>query len=83
MFAFVVVFNPASRKPEAFQLLSAPFGATRSVYSFLRIIHSVWFIGTVALHIPWSHFFDDFVVVCQESLATNTGQAVEMLFKLL
>ena len=33
-FAFVVVFNPTSRKPEAFQLLAAPFGATRSVYSF-------------------------------------------------
>ena len=82
-FAFVVVFNPSTRKPEAFQLLAAPFGATKSVYSFLRVIHSVWYIGTVALHIPWSHFFDDFVVVSRETLATNTGQTVEMLFKLL
>ena len=82
-FAYVVVFNPHSRKPEVFQLLAAPFGATRSVYSFLRIIHSVWYIGVVALHLPWSHFFDDFVVFCKSGLAVNTGQTVEMLFRLL
>ena len=82
-FAYVVVFNPNTRKPEVFQLLAAPFGATRSVYSFLRIIHSVWYIGVVALHLPWSHFFDDFVVFCKSGLAVNTGQTVEMLFRLL
>ena len=82
-FAYVVVFNPVTRKPEAFKLLAAPFGATRSVYSFLRVIHSVWFIGVSALHLPWSHFFDDFVVFCQSAAATSTGQTVEMLFKLL
>ena len=47
VFAFVAVFNPELRRPEAFQLLAAPFGATRGVYSFLRIIHSVWYIGVV------------------------------------
>ena len=35
-FAYVVVFNPIERRPEVFQLLAAPFGATRSVYSFLE-----------------------------------------------
>ena len=83
IFAYVVVFNPGTRKPEAFRLLAAPFGATRSVYSFLRVIHSVWFIGVAALHLPWSHFFDDFVVFCQSAAATSTEQTVEMLFKLL
>lgn len=35
-FAYVVVFNPHTRRPEIFQLMAAPVGATRSVYSFLR-----------------------------------------------
>ena len=43
----------------------------------------MWFIGVTALHLPWSHFFDDFVVFRQSTAATNTGQTVEMLFKLL
>ena len=82
-FAYVVIFNPHTRKPEIFQLLAAPFGATRSVYSFLRVIHSVWYIGVAALNLVWPHFFDDFVVFCQATQACNTGQTVEMLFKLL
>eukprot|EP00435_Cladocopium_sp_Y103_P055104 s1350_g18.t1 len=82
-FAYVVVFNPASRKPEIFQLLAAPFGATRSVYSFLRVIHSVWFIGVKALGIVWSHFFDDFVTFCRSVHSNNTAQTVDLLFKLL
>ena len=36
IFAFVAVYNPGTKKPEIYQLLAAPFGATRSVYSFLR-----------------------------------------------
>ena len=79
----MVVFNPESRKPEVFQLLAAPFGATRSVYSFLRVINSIWYIGVVALHLTWCHFFDDFVVFCQAAQTNNTGQTVEMLFTLL
>ena len=79
----MVVFNPESRKPEVFQLLAAPFGATRSVYSFLRVINSIWYIGVVALHLTWSHFLDDFVVFCKAARKTNTGQTVEMLFTLL
>ena len=82
-FAYVVVFNPVKREPEVFQLLAAPFGATRSVYSFLRVIHSVWYIGVTALHLTWSHFFDDFVVISEKSLANNTERSVELLFKLL
>ena len=36
-FAYVAVFNPNTRKAEVYQLLAAPFGATRSVDYFLRI----------------------------------------------
>jgi hypothetical protein len=33
-YAFVAVHNPDKGRAEVFQLLAAPFGATRSVYSF-------------------------------------------------
>ena len=62
IFAFVAVYNPETKKPEVYQLLAAPFGATRSVYSFLRASHALWFTGVKGLRLMWSCFFDDFVV---------------------
>ena len=44
-FAYVAVYNPVSKRSEVFQLLAAPFGATRSVYSFLRLSHALWYTG--------------------------------------
>ena len=82
-FAFVAVYNPVSKKPEVYQLLAAPFGATRSVYSFLRLSHTLWYTGVKALKIMWSCFFDDFVVFCSSLQVSDTELAVELLFRLL
>ena len=81
--AFVAVYNPRSGKAELFQLLAAPFGATRSVYSFLRVSHAIWYIGVKALNIIWSCFFDDYVSFCREEHVNNTSMSVSLLFKLL
>ena len=51
-----------------------PFGASRSVYSFLRVAHSLWWLGSVALHFIWSSFFDDFVTLARKS----ESQAVDI-----
>ena len=82
-FAFVAVYNPRSGKAEIYQLLAAPFGATRSVYSFLRVSNAIWYVGVKALNIVWSCFFDDYVAFCREELINNTNMAVSLLFKLL
>ena len=68
-FAYVAVFNPHTNRPEVYQLLAAPFGATRSVYAFLRASHALWFTGAKGLKLMWSCFFDDYVVFSPDSLA--------------
>ena len=82
-FAFVAIYNPYKKKAEVYQLLATPFGATRSVYSFLRISHAIWFTGVKALKIMWSVFFDDYVVFSQDCHVNNTEVTVELLFRLL
>ena len=82
-FAFVAIFNPYKKRAELYQLLAAPFGATRSVYSFLRISHAIWFTGVKALKIMWSVFFDDYVVFSQKLHVKSTEATVELLFRLL
>ena len=82
-FAFVAVYNPKRSKAEVFQLLAAPFGATRSVFSFLRLSNALWYIGVKALNIIWSCFFDDYVVFARDEHTHNTNQTVSLLFNLL
>eukprot|EP00438_Fugacium_kawagutii_P028836 Skav229820 [mRNA] locus=scaffold2672:22606:23685:+ [translate_table: standard] len=60
-----------------------PFGAARSVYCFLRVAYSLWYIGVNALGIAWSHFFDDFVAFSPPDLSANTEATVCSLFTLL
>ena len=68
--AYIVVFNPSTRSPEIFQLQAVPFGATRSVFSFLRIAHSLWWLGCSQLKLMWSNFYDDFVTFALSENAT-------------
>ena len=81
--AFVSVFNPKLRRPEIFQLRAVPFGATRSVYAFLRVAHSIWFLGVKALGIMWTCFFDDYLTFSNEGLCNNTAHTVDLFFRLL
>jgi len=43
-----------------YKVNSLPFGATASVSSFLRCAAATWFLGSHALGIPWTSYFDDF-----------------------
>ena len=39
-----VVQKPGASELFAFRMLALPFGAVKSVHSFLRVSHSLWFI---------------------------------------
>ncbi len=81
--AYIVVFDPNTNQGELFQCRALPFGAVRSVHSFLRLARAVWFVGVVGCKLAWSSFFDDFLVAARPSLANNTDMTVVSLFKLL
>ena len=81
--AYVVVFNPFTRKPEVFQLLALPFGATKSVYTFLRVAHSLWWLGTHELGLVWTNFYDDFVTFARHDNRDNTHKTIDLFFRSL
>ena len=60
-----------------------PFGAIRSVHSFLRCARALWYVGLVKLKILWSSFYDDYVTLSRPSLVSSTQNSVQALFKLL
>ena len=61
LYSYIVCFGPVARRPVIFQMLTeVPFGATRAVYSFLRIARCLWWIGCKRLKFRWTNFDDDF-----------------------
>ena len=74
--AYVVVFNPYKRVAENFQLQAVPFGATRSVFSFLRVAYSLWWLGCSQLKFMWSSFYDDFITFSLKERSENTEASV-------
>eukprot|EP00435_Cladocopium_sp_Y103_P061402 s464_g23.t1 len=81
--AFIRVYNPHTCRWELFQAVVLPFGAVRSVHSFLRLARAIWWLGAVGCLLPWSSFFDDYIVFSTPALAKSTDLAVCALFKLL
>eukprot|EP00435_Cladocopium_sp_Y103_P036553 s4088_g9.t1 len=81
--AYISVFDPNCRKPVIYHMLALPFGASKSVYSFLRVIHSVWWLGANCLHLCWTNFFDDFVTLARSSEAEVVNGCVKTFLWLL
>ena len=81
--SYITCFDPVNRKPAIFQMLAVPFGGSRSVYSFLRIVRVVWWLACKCLFIMWSSFYDDFVTFSWEEDCVRTEKTVELLFDLL
>jgi hypothetical protein len=81
--SYITCFNPLSRSPEIFQMLAVPFGGSRSVYSFLRIVRVLWWIACKCLAVMWTNLYDDFVTFSLEEDVVGTGATVELLFDLL
>ena len=77
--SFVAHWNSDESRVEIDQLLAS----SRSVYGFLRVVTSIWWIGCMALGLVWSVFFDDFVTASRQDDVRHTEAAATALFKLL
>ena len=80
--SLICVFDPDSRCGKLFRCNVLPFGAVRSVHSFLRLARALWFLAVKGCNIVWSSFYDDYITVSTKELATNTEQCIISLFKL-
>ena len=81
-FAYFCIYNHKSGRPEIFRSLSLPFGATHSVYSFLRLARMLHAIATRQLFLITTNFFDDFILASPQELADSSSRSLEVLFLL-
>ena len=81
-YGYVCVYNPDSKKAEAYGMLTLPFGASHSVYSFLRLARTLFELATKGLMLLTTNFYDDFVLASPDSLQRSSANSMEMLFLL-
>ena len=77
-FAHIVVQAPGTAELYAFRMRALPFGSIRSVHSFLRVSHSLWYILVKEFLLMTTNYLNNFV-----SLATTTeASAVQACMRL-
>eukprot|EP00439_Symbiodinium_sp_Y106_P032591 s651_g3.t3 len=81
--AFVTHWNPGPASVEIDQLLALPFGASRSVFGFIRAATSIWRLGCASLGFCWSIFFDDFITLSKAADVRHTQAAAATFFRML
>lgn len=80
---YVRVYDPEERCWKIFQAQVLPFGAVKSVHSFLRLARAVWWMGVVGCLLMRSSFYDDYIVFSPPLLSRSTELTAASLFKLL
>ena len=81
--SYVACCTPGSDMPSIFRMLALPFGGAMSVFAFLGVAYSLWYLGVHHLMLPWSDFYDDYVVYASHATASQTEAAVSTFFKVL
>ena len=82
-FAHIVVQEPGTSKLYAFRMRALPFGSIRSVHSFLRVSHSLWYILVKEFWLLTTNYFDDFVSIATATEASAVQACMHMFFKML
>ena len=81
--SYVALWNHQTCDVSVFALHALPFGASRSVFSFLRVIHSVWHLGAFFLWLIWSCYYDDLISLSDAEHTDFTHRTIDAFFTLL
>lgn len=74
-FACIRVFDPKDKCMKYFRCSVLPFGAVRSVHTFLRLARAIWWIGTVGCKLMWTSFYDGFIT-CSKPILSRCAEVL-------
>ena len=82
-YAHILAQQPGTLQLFGFRMRALPFGSVRSVHSFLRISHGLWYILAEEFRVLVTNYFDDFISLSPGSEAAAITSCVHLCFKLL
>ena len=81
-YAYFCLYNVELQCTEIYRLRTMPFGATHSVYGFLRLAKLLHAIACRALFLLCTNFYDDFILASKDSLCQSASNSLELVFEL-
>ena len=81
-FAYFSIYNCEAERVEVYQLKTLPFGATHSVYNFLRLARMLYTIMVRGLFLLTTNFYDDFILASPPQLRDSASSGMEHVFML-
>ena len=82
-FAHIAVKHLTTGEIFAFRMRTFPFGAVRSVNSFLRISFSLWHVLVKEFSVLATNYFDDFITLSTTCEASSVSSCVHMFSRLV
>ena len=81
-FGYFSFYNMEIGEAQIYRLSTLPFGATHSVYSFLRLARMLYWIAVKGLRLLTTNFYDDFILASPPSLKDSARNSMELIFML-
>eukprot|EP00435_Cladocopium_sp_Y103_P032581 s1136_g8.t1 len=81
-YAYFSVYNHKLKVAQIYRLKTIPFGATHSVYCFLRLARMLYALATRGLFLLSTNFYDDFILTSKPSLVESAKNSMELVFLL-
>ncbi len=81
-FAYFSIYNCEFDKVEVYRLKTLPFGATHSVYNFLRLARMLYTIMVRGLYLMTTDFYDDFILASPPQMRESAANGMELVFML-
>ena len=81
-YAYVCIYNCKKGCAEIYKMKTMLFGATHSVYCFLRLARCLYSLATRGLHLLITNFYDDFFFAAKPGLCESSKNSMELLFML-
>ena len=79
----VGVWDVDSQQPRTLLMSALPFGASASVWNFIRLAVALWFLGVKFLRCPWTDFYDDYTVITVEEDVRSLQASIFLFFQIL
>ena len=75
-YAYVCIYNCKRGCAEVYRMKTMPFGATHSVYCFLRLARSLYSLAVRGLYLLTTNFYDDFILAAQPGLCESSKNSM-------
>ena len=79
-FGYFCIYNHESDQVEIYRSRTLPFGATHSVFNFLRLARMIHCIACRGAHLITTNFYDDFILASNERLKESSKNCMELIF---